>query len=490
MDLNHIGVTRDSGRGTGDDDDHVAFLVLIHSQQSLINGGHHVIGGLDRITQEGLCAPGQRQLRAHRRVRGEGKERQRGVQASHALRGVAGGGEGDDGLRIKALGNIARGVRDDATLSARHVRQRRNLAALLSVRHDAGHRADNILWVDADGGLTGEHNGISTIEHCVSHVGGLRASRAQVGDHGIEHLRCHDHRLGILTRDLDSALLEQRNLLQRYLDAEVTARNHDGIESQNDGFEGIDCLRLLELRDNRDAAAFLIHDFVDFVHVRRRTNEGQGNHVHAELQCEAKVSNVLLRQRRHRNVHAWEGHALVIGDRSALGDLTNNVIAVDFLADDGDLAVVDQQAVTRLRVLRQVLVGGGHAVVRAFYVFDGDADDFAVLPHLFTVDEATQTDLRSLEVRQDADCVAGLIGSLTDPAVVRLVVRMLAVGHVETRHVHACFNEAKDSFLACYSRTQRTNNFGSSIQHGVPYSHREFLTVPKLPRFAGLGHHE
>ena len=126
---------------------------------------------------------------------------------------------------------------------------------------------------------------------------------------------------------------------------------------------------------------------MDFVHVSRGAHEGQGNHVYAELQGEAKICDVLFRQRRNRNVHSRQGHALVIRDRSALGNLADNVVAIDFLAHDGDLAVVDQQAVTRLRVLCQVLVGGGHAVVCAFDVINGDADDVAVLPHLFTVDE-------------------------------------------------------------------------------------------------------
>ena len=123
--------------------------------------------------------------------------------------------------------------------------ERRDAACGFRGAHDPRHGADGVLRVAADGGLAGEHDGVRAVEDGVCDVGGFRAGRAGVLDHGVEHLGGHDDGLGVLAGDLDGALLHERHLLQRHLDAEVTAGDHDGVEGEDDRFEGVDGLRLL-----------------------------------------------------------------------------------------------------------------------------------------------------------------------------------------------------------------------------------------------------
>ncbi len=78
-------------------------------------------------------------------------------------------------------------------------------------------------------------------------------------DHRLEHLGRDDDRLGVVAADLDRALLHDRDLLERHLDAEVAAGDHDAVEGEHDLFEPIDRLRLLDLRDDRTADADLVH---------------------------------------------------------------------------------------------------------------------------------------------------------------------------------------------------------------------------------------
>ena len=418
--------------------------------------------------QEGLSTPRQSQLGANRWVRRKRQQWKLGAQASHSLSGIAGGSKGYDGLCIEALGNIAGGIGHHTTLGARNVGQRWNLAAIFSISHDLGHGAHDVLRVDTHGSLTREHNGVSAIENGVSHVGSLCTSRAQVGNHGIQHLGSHDDRLSVLASNLDSALLEQRHALQRHLNAEVATGNHDGIECQHDGLERVYCLRLFQLGNDRNAATLFVHNLVDLIHICWGADEGQCHEVNAEIQSEAQVSDILFRQRRHRDIHTREGNALIIGNWATFGDLTDDVVAVDFLTNNGNLAVVDQQAVTWLGVLRQALVGGGDAVMGAFDIVHGNADDLAVIPLLLAVDKAAKANLRALEVRQDTYGTAGLIGGLAHPVVIRLVVCMLAVRHIQAGNVHAVLYEAQDAVLASNGRAESTNNLRSSIQHYWP----------------------
>ena len=216
------------------------------------------------------------------------------MQACHTASGITRGGESNHSAGIQALTDIASCVGNHTTLRARHVGQRRNFPLALSGGDDASHGLNRGLRVLTNRGLTREHHGICAIEHSVGHVGGLRTSRARVRNHGVEHLGGDDDRLGVLAGNLNSALLNQRNIFQRHLNTKVTTGDHHGIEGQDDGLERLDCLWLLQLGDNRDTTANLIHDRMDQFDVGRRTDEGQRDEVDSQLQSEAQVGDILL----------------------------------------------------------------------------------------------------------------------------------------------------------------------------------------------------
>jgi hypothetical protein len=149
----------------------------------------------------------------------------------------------------------------------------------------------------------------------------------RVRDHRLQHLGGDDHRLGVLPGDLDRALLHQRHVLQRQLDAQVAAGDHDAVEREHDGLEVVDRLRLLQLGDHRQPGAPGVHDLVDEVDVRRAAHERQRDHVDPQFEGELQVGDVLLGQRGHRHVHAGQREALVVADRPALGDAADHVHA-------------------------------------------------------------------------------------------------------------------------------------------------------------------
>ena len=67
------------------------------------------------------------------------------------------------------------------------------------------------------------------------------------------------------------ALGGQRDLFQRALDGHVATGGHDAVERLDDLLEVLQGLRLLDLGDDRDAAAFLVHDLVGAVDVGGRS---------------------------------------------------------------------------------------------------------------------------------------------------------------------------------------------------------------------------
>jgi hypothetical protein len=129
----------------------------------------------------------------------------------------------------------------------------------------------------------------------------------------------------------------------------------------------------------------------------------QRDQVHAEIQRELEILDVLLRQGRHRDVHPGQRQALVVADRSALGDRADHVGSIDVRHDQSNLAVVDQQPVPGCRVLVQPLVRGAHPVVVADDVLHRDPHGLAGLPPGGSLGEPSQPDLGTLEIGQDPD---------------------------------------------------------------------------------------
>ena len=199
------------------------------------------------------------------------------------------------------------------------------------------------------------------------------------------------------------------------------------------------------------------------VDVRGGTYEGQGDKVHAELEGEPQVTDVLLAQCGNGDAHPGQGHTLVIGDGAAFDDLADDIVALDLFTDKADLAVVDKQTIAGASVLGQPLVGGGHAVVRAFHIINCDGDDLAVVPHRSAINKAPEADLRPLQISKDADGLARLIARLTGPVVVLYMILVIAMGEVQPGDVHTSFNKSLDAFLGGNSGTERTHDLSSSL---------------------------
>ena len=225
---------------------------------------------------------------------------------------------------------------------------------------------------------------------------------------------------------------------ERQLDAEVPAGDHDPVEGLDHGLEVVDGLGLLQLGDHRRTAPHPVHHLVHEPDVGRRPHEGQGDEVHAEAEGELEVRDVLLRQGGHRHVEDLQP----------------------------DAAVVDEQAVARLRVGRQRGVGRRDTMRGAGHVVHGDADGVAGVPLHRTVREPAEPDLRPLQVREDADGAALGVGRVAHHLVHALVVVARAVAEVEPGDVHAGSDQLPDTVGRGGGRPDGADDLGAT-GHGV-----------------------
>ena len=131
------------------------------------------------------------------------------------------------------------------------------------VLDDARHGFHNQRWVVPHTRFSRQHQGIGAIEHRIGDVARLCARGTAGGDHRLQHLRRDNHRLSCLPAQLDRPLLNERYLLYRKFDTEVSPSDHDSVERLDDLFQILHRLGLFDLRKYRHPNAFVVHDIVN-----------------------------------------------------------------------------------------------------------------------------------------------------------------------------------------------------------------------------------
>ena len=388
----------------------------------------------------------------------------RGTQSRHAACGVSRLGEDAEVLRIHELRHLECCERDRPALGAGLGRERLDAlqAVLLGRIDDARHRLHDDDRVLAHARLTREHDRVGAVQDGVGDVAGLGARGNRVVDHRLEHLRRDDDGLGHAAAEFDGALLHDRNGFQRQFDAQIAAGDHDSVECVDDLLEVVDGLRLLDLGDDGDVTPLLGHDHVHALHVLGAAHERQGDQVGADAQTPAEVGLVLLGQRGNGDRDAGKVDALVVGDGAGDDDLGRDHDAVGLDDLDLDLAVVDQEVVARLDVVREALERRRDDLLGAGDVLGGDLEDVADREIVGAVGELAEADLGSLQVDEHGDGAAGILRGFANVGEARLVNGVIAVAEVHARDVDTRLDDRPHLLVRGGGGSQGGDDLGAS----------------------------
>ena len=172
---------------------------------------------------------------------------------------------------------------------------------------DPSHRRDHLRRPQPDRRLAREHHGVGAVEHRVGDVADLGAGGRRRLDHRLEHLRGRDHRQADLHAMAHDPLLEVRHVLQRAVDPEVAAGDHQRVRCLGDRRQLGERGAGLDLGD--DAGA-LPDDFAQLVDVVGPADERQRDVVDARRGDGLGEHEILSRRRPHlqplaRQVDAW-----------------------------------------------------------------------------------------------------------------------------------------------------------------------------------------
>ena len=217
------------------------------------------------------------------------------------------------------------------------------------------HALDGIF---SDGGFAAEHDGIGLLEDGVRHVGDFRARGHGSGDHRLEHVRRDDDGFAEADAVLDDAALDDRQIFHRAFDAEVAARDHDGVGLFDDFVEVFDGELILDLRDDARGAGMFVQHAAKLGDVARLAAKTERHHVHAELRAECDIGEILFGERREVDLHTGQVDVAARSHHTC-----GEEFAADFAAGFFQHLHVD------------------HAVVHEHGVADGNVVDESVVIH-------------------------------------------------------------------------------------------------------------
>ena len=149
----------------------------------------------------------------------------------------------------------------------------------------------------------------------------------------------------------------------------------------------------------------------------------------------------------------------MVGHRAAVDDRADDLGIVLVVDPQLDQAVVDQDAAAYGYVGGELLVGDGGLILGAHDLFRGQSELLALLQHDLSAFEVSETDLGTLCIQEGSDVQSQFAADLDDSVKLCLVLRMGAVGKVESCYVHAGQHQLAELLFAFCSRADGADDF-------------------------------
>mmetsp|Transcript_21396 Transcript_21396/g.82952 ORF Transcript_21396/g.82952 Transcript_21396/m.82952 type:complete len:753 (-) Transcript_21396:250-2508(-) len=450
--------------------------------------GSHLIDIGRVVDVHRVDAPGQGQAARDAQVRRQAQHRRFGALARDAQTGVARTRVADDGARMHQRDGMAhgaahgvRGTRAGRCARARHAHQLLVLWVGFHLGDQAAHHVDRLDRVAARGGFGGQHDGVGAVVDGRGHVGGLGTRGHRARHHRLEHLRGHDHRPPEPAAGAHDALLNAGHALGRQLDAQVAARHHHGIGALCDGLELFDRRRFLELGHDGRAAA---DQRPRLGHVFGPLHERQRDPVRTEVERQGQVAPVLCGQCADGQQHAGHVDALAIGQLAADHHAGIGEVRAAAFDDQPQLAIVEQQFGARRQGREDFRVRQADAarVTRRIAEFEPERLRFGQRDR--ALGERAHTQLRALQVGQDADRTADLTLELAQDREALTMRRRVAMAEVQAKDIDTSGEQPVDRVLVGTGRAEGGDDLGVAVTAHAGALTRFRHTGPTWPRAA------
>jgi len=158
----------------------------------------------------------------------------------------------------------------------------------------------------------------------------------------------------LLTICFDDLLLQAGNALHRHFHTQVAARHHQPVGVRDDAVEIVDSGRLFDFGHQRSG---LTHELTRQLDVLAPLHEGQRDPIDPQAQGVIEIGLVLLGKRPDRQHGIGQTDALAAGKNAADDDGGRDRRGAFVDHAHADLAIIEQQRVTRLDRLEDLRMG-------------------------------------------------------------------------------------------------------------------------------------
>ena len=236
--------------------------------------------------------------------------------------------------------------------------------------------------------------------------------------------------------DGEQALLHERHVLDRQLDAEVAAGDHDPVGRVDDLLAVGGRLRLLDLGDQRHVHAALGEVVADRVEVLAPAHEREGEEVHAHLDPRVDQRDVLRTHRRQRDRDV--GQVEPLARRYAAADLDpgHDVGLEDLVHAQPHRAVGQVADVAGVDELVEALPGDRQPLRSALDLRRGEHDSRPAAQLGHAVGHRPEPQLGPGQVAEDGHLASRALGGGADHRGGLGVLGRRPVGEVQPRHIH------------------------------------------------------
>ena len=317
-----------------------------------------------------------------------------------------------------------------------------------------------------------QHDGIGAFIDRGGHVRNLGPGRHRALDHRFEHLRRHDHRLRRIPAFPHQPLLDRRHRFHRHFNPQIASRHHDPIGHRQDILETFYRGGFFYLRQDR-GVLFLVrkmrHQDPRFRNIFGALHKRQGQPIYPQPAGKFQIPPVLGRERGQRQDHIRHVHAFAVRYRAPRGHLAIREIRSARFDLQPNLPVIDQNPRTGLKRLENFGMRQAYAGCIPLGLIQIQPKIRALNQVLGTVLEHAHTQLRPLQIRQNAHRTAQIDLNLANRLIAFFDLVMTAMAHIQPQHIRARLIKRPDHFIAARSRAQRGHDFDVSITaHGVP----------------------
>jgi len=144
-----------------------------------------------------------------------------------------------------------------------------------------------------------------------------------------------------------------RNLLCRYLHAHIAPGYHDAVARLNDGINIFNSFFILDFRDNLHSRTFFIQNLPDLADRIGIADERSRHKIKACIHAETNVFLIFIGQRRKLDPYSRYIDTLLLAQLAAIFNPADDVCSIDLPHVQLNQAIIDQNAVARLYILRQ-----------------------------------------------------------------------------------------------------------------------------------------